>query len=226
MLTVDEALTIVRDAAGPLPAEAVALGDAVGRTLAEDVASDCDVPPHDKALVDGYAVRSADFSRRAASDQPGAVELAVVEEVHAGAVPTVALTAGHATRIMTGAPLPAGADAVLMVEDTQWQDEPGVRGGVVRLTNPAITVKPEMNIMRRAMSIRRGQVVLGCGTVLRPPEIGLLAETGRRQARVAARPRMAVLATGNELVDASLTPGAGQIRNSNGPLLLAWGRRH
>jgi molybdopterin molybdotransferase len=113
-----------------------------------------------------------------------------------------------------------------MVEDTHCRQEPGVRHGVVRLVNSATVVKPEMNIMRRATSIRRGQVVLRCGTVLRPAELGLLAEAGRRQARVATRPRMAVLATGNELVDAALKPGPAQIRNSNGPLLLAWGRQH
>lgn len=224
MLSIEDAFTIVCEAARPLPAESVPLGDALGRTLAEDVASDCDVPPHDKALVDGYAVLSADFQRRPSQDEPPPVELAVVEEVTAGAVPTVALSAGHATRIMTGAPLPPGADAVVMVEDTTWQAEPGVQLGVVKFQS-ALKLKPEMNLMRRATSIRQGQVVLRAGSELRPAEIGLLAEVGRRDVRVACRPRVAVLATGNELVDAGLTPAAGQICNSNGPMLLAWAKR-
>ena len=224
MLSIETALTIVRETARPLPAESVPLGDVLGRTLAEDVASDCDVPPHDKALVDGYAVCAADFQCRPTHDNPPPVELAVVEEVTAGAVPTVTLTTGHATRIMTGAPLPPGADAVIMVEDTTWHAEPGVPLGVVRF-QAALKLKSEMNLMRRATSIRQGQVVLHAGSQLRPAEVGLLAEVGRRDVRVAARPQVAVLATGNELVDAGLTPAAGQIRNSNGPMLLAWAKR-
>jgi molybdopterin molybdotransferase len=224
MLTIEEALPLVCQAARPLPAEKVPLADAVGRRLAEDVASDCDVPPHDKALVDGYAVRSADFQCRATQDEPAAVELAVVEEVTAGSVPTVPLTAGHATRIMTGAPLPANADAVVMVEDTTWQPETGVRLGVMQC-RAGLEVKTEMNLMRRASSIRRGQIVLHSGSLVRPAEAGLLAEVGVGHVRVGGRPCVAVLSTGNELVDKEMTPGPGQIRNSNGPMFLAWAKR-
>ncbi|MCE9544198.1 MAG: molybdopterin molybdotransferase MoeA [Planctomycetia bacterium] len=226
MLSIDDALARVLSAARPKPDEPASLADAAGRVLAEDVASDVDSPPHDKSLVDGYAVRSADFRVRPNSDPPAPVELAVVEEVTAGMVPTVQVTAGRATRIMTGAPIPAGADIVVMVEETHWHAEPGVPGGVVRVELSKGNPQPGHNIMPRASSIRRGQVVLRAGTLLRSAEIGLLAEVGRRQVRVAGRPRVAVLPTGNELVDASIVPAPGQIRNSNGPMLLAAAAGH
>jgi molybdopterin molybdotransferase len=172
--------------------------------LAEPIVSDIDSPPHDKSIVDGYAVVAADCERAAA-------ELIVLEEVTAGAVPTRSVERGAATRIMTGAPLPVGADAVVMVEQTE------VVGDRVRVLQSP--VKPGQNIARRAVSLARGQTALQPGKGLRGIEIGLLAEVGQTEVEIVPRPRVAVLATGNELVESSERPGPGQIRNSNGPLL-------
>jgi molybdopterin molybdotransferase len=207
MLTVAEALQHVLQRARPRPANEVAVVDAVGLALAEDVASDVDSPPYDKSLVDGYAVLAGDLAT-------GAATLRVIEEVTAGAVPSKSVQAGEAVRIMTGAPLPAGADAVVMVEQTAMQGDDRVR---IECPPPA----EGGNILRRATSLERGQVVCAAGRVIRPIEVGLLSEVGRERVRAVRRPRVAVLATGNELVPAGDTPGPGQIRNSNGPMLTA-----
>ena len=211
MLSVDEALSLVLERAAPKAAASVDLDDALGQVLAEDIASDIDSPPHDKAMMDGYAVVAADLAG-------GAAELAIAEEVTAGQVPTVAIASGQATRIMTGAPIPAGADAVVMVERTEL-----VGPARVRVDDPKLTVGT--NIMPRATSLRVGQRVLAAGTSIRHIEIGVLAEVGRVTVPVIPCPRVAVLPTGDELVPASHTPAAGQIRNSNGPMLAAAARR-
>jgi molybdopterin molybdotransferase len=218
MLTVDEALAKVIEQAKRLPAKGVALPDALGLVLAEDVASDVDSPPHDKSIVDGYAVRSADI-------EMGTLEFDVIEEVVAGQVPTRGLEPGQATRIMTGAPIPFGADAVVMIERATLvpAESPGSHEATVQLA--AQPFHPGQNIMRRGTSMRRGDRVLPAGRAIGPIEIGVLAEVGKAQVSVVNRPTVAVLATGDELVDAGETPEAGKIRNSNGPMLLALAAR-
>ena len=206
MHSVAEALELVLTHARPLAARSVPAAEALGRALAEAIVSDIDSPPHDKAIVDGYAVRAVDCSG------PGA-ELQVVEEVTAGSVPAKIVEPGTATRIMTGAPLPAGADAVVMVEQTQLEGER------VRINTAAVRIG--QNIMRQAASLAKGQQVLAPRKRLRAIELGLLAEIGRTHVVAVPRPKVAVLATGNELVPADAVPAAGQIRNSNGPLLAA-----
>jgi molybdopterin molybdotransferase len=215
MLTVDEALELVLARARPKDAVIAPLADALGSVLAEEVASDMDSPPHDKSLVDGYAVLAADLAS-------GAARLEVLEEVTAGAVPTRAVTRGKATRIMTGAPLPPGADAVVMIEYSELLATDN--SSPVRVQLSPRSTSPGQNIMRRAASMARGDVVLRPGCALGPIELGVLAEVGRASARVVGRPKVAVLTTGNELVPANEVPAAGQIRNSNGPLLLAAAR--
>jgi molybdopterin molybdotransferase len=208
MLSVAEAQAIVHQHVRPLPAERTPLTPAaLGLVLAEDIASDLDMPPFDKAMMDGYAVRAADLGGSQAV-------LQVLGEITAGQVPEGAVGAGEAIRVMTGAPIPAGADAVVMVERTRLLDD-----GRVQIDDGA--TPPGQNIFPRAREMRRGERVLAAGAELRPQEFGLLATVGRSMVLVHPRPRVALLATGNELVDASATPGPGQIRNGNGPMLLA-----
>ncbi|MEM6798502.1 MAG: gephyrin-like molybdotransferase Glp [Planctomycetota bacterium] len=204
LLSVAEALRLIELQADALPPRRAAdLSATLGLVLAEDVTSDIDSPPHNKAMMDGYAVRSAD----------GLADRQVVDEVFAGDVPRVGLSPGTATKIMTGAPMPAGADAVVPVEKTQSE------GDVVRFTG-AVPVAGK-HVMPRGESIAAGSVVLKRGSVVRSAEVALLAEVGGVVPPVIPRPRVAVLATGAELVSADQRPGPGQIRNSNGPMLLA-----
>lgn len=212
MLTVDEALSLVLSAAVPRPAVELGLDDTLGLVLAGDIPSDVDSPPHDKSIVDGYAVRSEDLAR-------GPAQLAVVEEIMAGQVPARRLERGEAARIMTGAPLPSGADAVVMVERTEALGGGPHALGDVRIGQSQIA--PGLNVMQRGASMHAGETVLRAGDVLRPGEIGLLAEAGHTRVRVIPRPSIAVVSTGNELVAVEQIPGPGQIRNSNGPMLLA-----
>ena len=208
MLTVAAARSAVLVHARPLPPETVPLTPSMlGAVLAEDVASDLDAPPYDKSMMDGYAVRTTDLSG-------GRGELTVIEEVMAGQNPRLAVGERQATRIMTGAPVPSGADAVVMVERTRTADD-----GRVHIDDPAL--QPGRNIVTRGREMRRGDTVLRAGAVLRPQEFGLLAAVGRTTAAVVPSPRVAVLPTGDELVEPAETPGPAQIRNSNGPMLLA-----
>jgi len=207
MLSVTEAQEIVLQLAAPLPAAVAPLTPACfGLILAEDVASDIDAPPFDKSMMDGYALRTEDL-------MSGKATLTVVEEVMAGQTPRRTLQNGQATRIMTGAPLPSGADAVVMIERTHTLDA----GRVAIEDRP----KPGQNILPRGREMRAGEMILRSGARLRPQEFGLLAGVGRTSVRVHPAPRVAVLPTGDELVEAPSRPGPGQIRNSNGPMIVA-----
>jgi molybdopterin molybdotransferase len=208
MVEVAAALETVLGRATPLPTEVVLLPMAAGRVLAESVTSDTDSPPYTKALMDGYAVRTADVATP--------TTLRVIEEVAAGRVPLLALGSGDATRIMTGAPIPDGADAVIPHEETE------ALGSAVRVRRP---VRPGEFILPRGREMRAGEAVVPAGTALTPQAIGLLAAVGRSAVRVHRPPRVAVLATGDELVEAVEQPGPGQIRNSNGPMLWALASR-
>ncbi len=208
MLTVADAQKLILAYAQPLaPVQARLDESALGLLLAEDIASDLDVPPYDKAVMDGFAVCSTDL-------QAGSAELTIVEEIVAGHMPQHAVTPGHASRIMTGAPIPAGADAVVKVEQTKMLPD-----GRVALECPP--PRSGSHILQRGREMRCGETVLSSGTILRPQEIGLLATVGRATAGIIPRPRVAILPTGDELVDADKSPGPGQIRNSNGPMLGA-----
>ncbi len=205
MLTIDEAVRAVLEASRPLPPRPVPLEDAVGSRLGEDVAADIDLPPFDKALVDGYAVRTDDLR---GEDR----WLRVGETILAGQTPSRALEPREAATIMTGAPIPPGCDAVVMHEKT----EPGEGG--VRIDEPG--VRPGQNILPRGREMRAGTVILTAGTVLGPAHLGVLASVGRPRPKV-VRPRVAIVSTGDELVEPDRTPGPGQIRNSNALVLQA-----
>lgn len=206
MLTVAEALHLVLAHATPKLPERISLVSALNLILAEDIASDVDSPPHDKSIVDGYAVIANDFTG-------GQAQLQLLEQITAGAVPTLPVTQGHCSQIMTGVPIPQGADSVVMVERTK------LSGSSIHFDDDRF--RPGQNIMRRATSFCSGEVVLRSGTKLGPAEIGLLAEVGRAHLEAIAPPTIAILATGNELIPAETKPTAGQIRNSNGPMLVA-----
>lgn len=207
MISVADARRMVLECCQALAVERRPLAESLGSVVAEEVICGADSPPHDKSQVDGYAVRAADVAG------PGTV-LRVLEQVTAGQVPTLPLAEQTATRIMTGAPIPDGADAVVMVEQTEVVDE---ATPLVRLTGDS--VRPGQNIMRRGQSMMAGNLILRPGHAIRAIEVGLLAELGITHVLVFAKPQVAVMATGNELVDAEEKPGRGQIRNSNGPML-------
>jgi len=209
MIDYRDALREVVSRAKPLAGEPVPLAKALGRTLARDVRAGENVPPFTKATMDGYAVRAADT---VPPEGAAAVELRVTEDLPAGRVSRKTLGPGQAARIMTGAPLPHGADAVVMVEDTAKADN-----GVMIL-RPA---KPGDNIGEAGEDLKKGDFVLEKGELLGPAEVGMLAALGQAPAWVARRPRVAVIATGDEIVEPGRRKRPGQIRNSNGPALLA-----
>ncbi len=211
MLTVAEALSAILNEVGRFPSHRIALGDALGLVLAEDAVSDLDSPPFDKALMDGYAVRSSDL-------QSGVGPLRVIEEVLAGAVPQRHVGMGETTRIMTGAPIPAGADAVVQVEHSQLI-QTNADHQFVQLETAPLTVG--RNVLKRGASTQAGERVLPAGRQLRAQELGCMAELGCDQVAVYRSPRVAVLATGNELVPVGTRPGPGQIRNSNETMLVS-----
>jgi molybdopterin molybdotransferase len=209
MLSVEEALAQLLAEIGPLSVEEAPLLECLNRVLARDAAADIDLPPFANSAMDGFAVRAVDTTG-ASAEAPR--RLPVVGEVAAGDPGTMPLPPGAAMRIMTGAPVPPGADAVIPVEETRPAE------GAVHLLS---TVRVGASIRPAGDDARRGQRVLAAGTVLHPGEIGLLASIGYARVPVYARPRVAILSTGNELVAVDQTPGPGQIRNSNAAMLTA-----
>jgi molybdopterin molybdotransferase len=195
MLSVDEAQQRVLDEVSLIDTEEVALAEAHGCVLREDVAAVADVPFADNSAMDGYALRAGDAS-----------PLRVIGEVRAGSVASIGVEPGTAMRIMTGAPIPDGADAVAQIEITD-------RG--VDMVSVLEPVKPGMNIRRRGEDMRAGDVVLRSGTLLRAGEIGVLATARHPRAIVSRRPTVAIISTGDELVDVGEEVGAGRVVNSN-----------
>jgi len=209
VLTVEQARQLVFDRVRLLEPERVALLESLGRVLAEDVVSDIDIAPFDNSAMDGYAVRREDCLG-ASLERP--CVLRVVEHIAAGHAPQRAVGPGEASRIMTGAPVPEGADAVVMVEVTRALEAAGGAGGTVAIEHePA----PGDHVRRRGEEVSAGQAVLRAGEVIGSAAVGLAAAAGAAEVVVRRRPKVAVLSTGDELVDVSERPAAGQIRNSN-----------
>ena len=187
------------------PPESVALSSALGLTLAEAVISRDTIPPFDNSAMDGFAVRVEDFGKVP-------VSLAVIEDIPAGHFPNETVTPGTCARLMTGAPFPNGADAVVPVE---WTEADGERIQFNRA--PALG----QHVRKAGEDVMPGQCLIEAGEVVTPPVVGMLATLGYAEVLLRRPPRVAVLATGDELVDVSELPGPGQIRNSNGPALAA-----
>ena len=203
MTTCREALDLILDSVAPLPPRATALFEALGLVTADRVVSPETVPPFTNSAMDGYAVRADDC---AAAGPGSPVSLDVLADLPAGSVATEPVRPGTAIRIMTGAPLPAGADSVVPVEATTSE------GNHVRIAAP---VKRGANVRLAGEDLREGEELLPKGFALTPAALGIRASVGLAEVRVHPRPRIAILTTGDELVDASAKPGPGQIRDSN-----------
>ncbi len=208
MLSVEEALQKILDEVDILEAESVPVLESLGQVLAEDIVSGINVPPLDNSAMDGYAVRAQDtVSASAASPKV----LRVIDTVTAGSISHREVQAGTAVRIMTGAPLPRGADAVVQFENTDegQRQSPATEVGVLA------EAKPDLNVRKAGEDIAKGTVALKKGTVIRPAEIGLMASLGYSQVKAIRRPLVAVLSTGNELVELGQPLPEGKIYDSN-----------
>jgi molybdopterin molybdotransferase len=227
LLSVDEARDQVLAAVpGPLPSESVPVIAGLGRVLAEPVVAATSLPPWDNSAMDGYAVRAADT---AAASEAGPAPLKVTGEVRAGAAPDVTVVPGTAVRIATGAPIPPGADAVVPVEGTTPVDPDGRPGDRSRDASgplPAtvlvhVSVAPGGSVRAVASDLTAGSEVLPAGDALTPSTVALAAGAGAATVRVHRRPRVAVLATGDEIRDAGEPLGPAGIPDANRPGLLA-----
>jgi len=202
MLPFDEALKIVLDSAHKLGSERIDIAQAANRILAEDVKSDMDMPPRNRAVVDGYACRREDLAN----------ELKVIETIRAGMPPKKTIGPNQCAKIMTGATVPRRADCVFMVE---FAENP--TAGTVRFTGE----KTNDHIRPKGRDIKAGQVVLRCGTRIRPQHIAVLATVGHTEVLVARKPMVGIIATGDELVEPQSKPSPWRLRNSNSPQLAA-----
>jgi molybdopterin molybdotransferase len=204
MITFEEAISTVLKNAKPLPAAAVRIEDAVGRVLLEDIRSGIEMPPFDKSAVDGYAVKNAEAEK----GQP----LRNVGLIQAGDIFKGKVGPGQCVKIMTGAPLPPGADSVIMVENSSEAD------GFVKFLKPA---GKGVNICVRGEDMKKGEKVLASGAVVGISHIAVLAAVGRSHIKAGALPKVSLINTGGELVPPGEKLGLSRIYNSNGPMLSA-----
>ncbi|MDN3511774.1 MAG: molybdopterin molybdotransferase MoeA [Candidatus Jettenia sp. CY-1] len=211
MISVDTAIRIVTDKTEPLQSRAVPFENTLGLCLAQDVQSDIDMPPFDRSAMDGYAIISEDTAH-------APVELTVIESIAAGYMPTKKVSHGQASKIMTGAAVPEGANAVVKFEETE-DIQTDNRVKILR------SIDKGSNISKKGEDIQVGQTVLHKGMLIRPQEIGILASVGKSYVEVFPAPTIGIISTGSELVDVESKPSVAQIRNSNGYSLAAQARR-
>ena len=202
MISFGRALEIVMDNAGSTGTEFVSWADSMDRVLAEDIAADTDLPPFDRSSVDGFACRKSDLGK----------VLEVIETIPAGKWPSLSITEGKCSRIMTGAPVPDGADCIIMVEDTEIAGPEKIkfRGKFHK-----------ENIAYRGEDVREGDIVLKAGRLIKPQDIAVMASVGHVSVAVGKMPRVAVLSSGSELTEPYERPAKQGIRNSNSSQLLA-----
>lgn len=217
LLSVVEARERILSQFQPVKTETVHLTEASQRILAEDIRAANDLPLFDNSSMDGFAVRAADLADAAPDSPP---RLRVVADIPAGISPTITLEPGQAARIMTGAQMPQGADSVVPVEDTNFHDR---SSGTAAPEEVQIfkSVKSGGNVRRRGMDILSGEVVLSKGRQLKPQDLGLLAMLGFAKVVVYQRPRVALISSGDELIDVDAPLEAGKIRDSNSYTLAA-----
>jgi len=205
LITVEKALKVILAQVCPCGETTLPLYTATGYCLAEDIFADRDQPPSDRSAMDGYAVRSADVQRVP-------VQLTLVGEIAAGSAERPMVTPGTCVRILTGASIPSGADAVVKVEDTAEEN-----GIVIFHSIPP----PGANIRKQAEEIKKGSIILGNGMILDAVQIGLCASVGKNIVKVYTQPRVTILCTGKELLEGKETVASHQLRDSNGPSLCA-----
>jgi molybdopterin molybdotransferase len=217
LLSVDQARERILSQFQPVTTETLLLAECSNRVLAQDIVATNDLPPFDNSSMDGFAVRAEDVAD-ATNDSPRS--LRVVADIPAGSHPTISLARGEAARIMTGAPIPEGADTVIPVEDTNFDNRDA---GVPAPQEVQIfrSAKPGWNTRLRGMDIRAGEAVLSQGRVLKPQDLGLLAMLGIANVPVYRKPRVALFSSGDELLEVSAPLEAGKIRDSNSYTLAA-----
>ena len=211
MLSVETALSKVLELVDPLEPELSSIQNTLGQVLFEDITSDISLPPFDNSAMDGYAVQSSDTST---ASKISPVLLKVVGEVPAGEMPKHSVSPGTAIRIMTGAPVPKGANAIVPFEETDENDRVNKMEEIseINITTPST---PNTHIRPAGQDLLRGTTVLRKGTHLRPPDISIIASIGIDKVRVIRRPIVSILSTGNELIEPGLPPGKGLIYDSN-----------
>lgn len=203
MISVDEAREVILSKVKRLSTEEVPILNSLSRVLDEDIISESDIPPFDNSSMDGYAVRSEDT---AGAWPAGPVELRVIGSLAAGYVPESSIGKGEAVRIMTGAQMPEGADAVVMIENTEKTS-----GGILIFA----PVKPGENVRFAGEDVQAGEVALRRGKKITPGDIGMIASAGKAKVKVVKRPKVAIITNGDELIEIDEPPAPGKIRNSN-----------